>query len=241
MSQLLSFDSFPTSIDGIEAGPKKHTQTPVTTGTSVLAIQFNGGVAFAADTLASYGSLARYRNCERLLKVNDTTMIGCMGDYADFQYLKNIIEQMAIEDACKDDKIAMTPRSLHSWITRVLYNKRSKMDPLWTTIVVGGVENGEPFLGFVDKLGTAYKDPVIATGYGSMIATPLLRKGWKADLTQAEAEKLIEESMKVMFYRDARAYHKYDLGVVTATTCEVRRNLEVTPDWSIAHLISGYE
>ena len=63
------------------------------TGTSVLGIQFDGGVVLAADMLGSYGSLARFRDCPRLLKVNDTTVIGAAGDYADFQYLSNIIEQ----------------------------------------------------------------------------------------------------------------------------------------------------
>jgi len=239
MSGKQSFDSFATSIP--DSGPKKLTQTPVTQGTSVLAVQFNGGVVFAADTLASYGSLARYRNCERLLKVNESTMIGCMGDYADFQQLKDIIEQMAIDDLCKDDKVSLTPRSLHSWLTRVLYNKRSKFDPLWTTIVVGGMENGAPFLGFVDKLGTAYKDPIITTGYASMIATPLLRRSWRPDLTQEEAVKLIEDSMRVMFYRDARAFHKYQLGIVNAAGGNIQGPLDIKPDWSIAHLIRGYE
>jgi len=241
MSDKLNFDSFATSIAGTAAGPKKHTHEPATQGTSVLAVKFNGGVVFAADTLGSYGSLARFRNCERLLKINNSTMIGCMGDYADFQFLKNIIEQMAIDDICKDDGIAMTPRSLHSWLTRVLYNKRSKMDPLWTTVVVGGMDNGEGFLGFVDKLGTAYKDPVIATGYASMIATPLMRSAWKPELTQDEARKLIEDSLRVMFYRDARAFHKYHLGIVNAEGCKIEGPLEIKPDWSIANLIQGYE
>ena len=62
-------------------------------GTSVLAFQFNGGVIIAADMLGSYGSLARFRNCERLLKVNDSTLIGAAGDFADFQFLSNVIEQ----------------------------------------------------------------------------------------------------------------------------------------------------
>lgn len=41
----------------------------------------------AADMMGSYGSLARFRSISRLLKVNDTTMLGASGDYADFQYL----------------------------------------------------------------------------------------------------------------------------------------------------------
>lgn len=36
-------------------------------------------------------------------------------------------------------------------------------------------QDGEPFLGAVDKLGTAYEDSTIATGLGAYMATPLLR------------------------------------------------------------------
>ena len=66
---------------------------PIVTGTSVIGIKFDGGVLIAADTLGSYGSLARYRDVSRILKVNDCTVLGASGDYADFQYLSSIIEQ----------------------------------------------------------------------------------------------------------------------------------------------------
>ena len=66
---------------------------PIVTGTSVLALKFNGGIAIAADKLGSYGSLARYRDISRLLKVNESTVMGAGGDYADFQFVKSIIEQ----------------------------------------------------------------------------------------------------------------------------------------------------
>ena len=65
----------------------------MTTGTSVLGVKFDGGVIIAADTLGSYGSLARYRNCSRVMKVNNNTILGAGGDYADYQFLKSIIEQ----------------------------------------------------------------------------------------------------------------------------------------------------
>lgn len=44
-------------------------------------------------TTGSYGSLARYRSVSRLMKVNDNTVIGGTGDYADFQHLKSVLEQ----------------------------------------------------------------------------------------------------------------------------------------------------
>lgn len=68
-------------------------RSPVTTGTSVLGIAFEGGVMLASDMLGSYGSLAKFRTLERVIKVNDSTVIAATGDIADFQHLKAIIEQ----------------------------------------------------------------------------------------------------------------------------------------------------
>ena len=73
--------------------PEFFFRHPMTTGSSVLGLKFTGGVMIAADTLGSYGSLARFRDCERVMKVNNNTMLGCSGDYADFQFLQNIIKQ----------------------------------------------------------------------------------------------------------------------------------------------------
>lgn len=68
-------------------------RSPITTGTSVIGIQFKDGVLIAADVLGSYGSLARYRNLERLMKVNDNIILGASGDYADFQCIKSYVEK----------------------------------------------------------------------------------------------------------------------------------------------------
>lgn len=68
-------------------------RTPITTATSIVALKFDKGVIIAGDTLGSYGSLARFRNCSRVIKINDNIIIGAGGDYADYQYLKTMIEQ----------------------------------------------------------------------------------------------------------------------------------------------------
>lgn len=65
---------------------------PVVTGTSVLGIKYKGGVMMAADNLASYGSLARFRDVERLHKVADFTVLGASGDMSDYQYVKHLLD-----------------------------------------------------------------------------------------------------------------------------------------------------
>lgn len=169
-------------------------RSPITTGTSVVGIRFDNGVMIAADNLVSYGSLARYQDVQRVFKVNEKTIIGAGGDFADFQSLKRSIDQKMIEDTCHEDSIEMKPKSLYNWLTRVFYNRRSRFNPLWLEMVVGGLDNeGVPFLGHVDLRGRAYEDDVVATGFGKHLALPLVREqlveGKK--LTQQQASEVV--------------------------------------------------
>lgn len=70
----------------------------------------------------------------------------------------------------------------------------------------------ESFLGYVDLLGTTYQSPAIATGYGAYIAIPLLRKavenGGEDILTEADARKVMEDCLRVLYYRDSSSMNK---------------------------------
>ena len=219
-----------------------HYHTPVTTGTSVLGIVFDNGVIIAADMLGSYGSLARFKDCPRIMNVNKNILVGAGGDYADFQHIEKLVKGKIIGEECLEDDIALKPASLHCWLTRVLYNRRSRVDPLWNNVVVAGLQDGKPFLGCVDKLGTAYQDEVLATGYGAYIAVPILRKATESRvLNREEAENVIVKCMEVLYYRDARSFNRYQLGIITPEGTEVKGPLEIKANWSISQMIGGYE
>ena len=64
------------------------------------------------------------------------------------------------------------------------------------------------FLGSVDLYGTTYLENMLATGFGMHMAVPLLRKNWRPDLEEADARKLLEDCMRVLYYRDARTINK---------------------------------
>jgi len=212
-------------------------------GTSVLAFRFNEGVIIAADMLGSYGSLARFRDCPRLLKVNDCTVLGAAGDYADFQFLSNAIQQQVIDEECLNDGFGYTPKSLHCWLTRVLYNRRSQFNPLWNTYFVVGMEDGLPFLGYVDKIGMAYEAPAMSCGIGAMLALPVVRDEMekKKDMSKDEALALVDRCMKLLYYRDARSLNKYQVAVITKDGVDLRGPIKSETNWDVAHLIRGYE
>ncbi|XP_014777892.1 proteasome subunit beta type-4 [Octopus bimaculoides] len=226
-----------------EMNPVKQTLSPIVTGTSVLGVAVKDGILLAADTLGSYGSSARFKNCSRVMKVNESTVLAAGGDVADFQYLKTIIEQRVNDENCYDDGFNYNPRSLFSWLTRVMYNRRSKYDPLWNTFAIGGMHEGKPFLGYVDKIGIAYTSDTLATGFGAYLARPILRDALEKnpDMSMSEAKTLIMKAMKILFYRDARSLNKFEIVSVTKDGATIEGPLSAKVDWSIANLICGYE
>lgn len=216
----------------------------MTTATSVIGTKFEGGVMLAADMLGSYGSLARFRTCERLLRINDQIVVGASGDYADYQFLKRTVEQKVISEECLNDGFKLKPRSLYSWLTRVMYNRRSKFDPLWNTYLVGGLQDGVPFLGQVDMLGTAFEAESLATGYGAYIAQPLLRDTYDkkgARLSKEEAKDALVQCLTVLFYRDGRSMDKYQIATVTSEGVIIEGPFKLDTNWELAHTVKDYE
>lgn len=51
-----------------------------------------------------------------------------------------------------DDGNSLGPKEVHSYLTRVMYNRRNKFNPLWNSLVLGGVKNGQKYLGMVSRL-----------------------------------------------------------------------------------------
>lgn len=210
------------------------TTRPITTGTSVLGIKYRGGVMLAADTLCSYGSMAKYKDARRLLGINSRTLVGASGEYSDLQAISDLLRRNALEDRCTADSLyeedvdEECAGEVWSYLRAVMYNRRNKMNPLWNDVVVAGFRQsadgsiddssdgaGATFLGIVDKIGTAYEDDVLATGFGGHIALPLMREKYRPDMEEGEARALLEDCLRILFYRDCRALNRVQIAKVT--------------------------
>ncbi|KAM0793220.1 hypothetical protein ACM66B_000687 [Microbotryomycetes sp. NB124-2] len=226
----------------------QRTQQPIVTGTSVLGIKFKNGVMLAADNLASYGSLARFKDIERLQQVGSATIVGASGDMADFQKVRKMLDALITSESILEDDQALTSSQIYEYLSNVMYHRRSKMDPLWNAFLVGGVENGQPFLAFVDLLGTTYSAPSMATGFGNHLAIPLMRRALERlgpdgekNLEEADARKILENAMKVLFYRDARSMNKFQIATITAERgVEIGKAQEAPTEWGFAEGLRGY-
>lgn len=229
--------------------PKMHTQQPMITGASVVAVKYNDGVVMATDKLGSYGSLLRLDDLKRMVTVGQDTVVGVSGDISDFQYLERLLDQLELEDNYDMEADHLKADHVHEYLVRVFYNRRSKMNPLWNACVVAGFDSdGEVMLKYVNLLGVHYSSPAIATGFGAYMGVPLLRQKVDSEedaakLSKEDAVKLIKDCMKVLFYRDARSWDKYDLCVISKSDHSIKIEEGVECEglqWKFAENITGY-
>ncbi len=197
---------------------------------------------------ASYGSLARFTDVKRLRTFADTSIIGFGGDVSDMQYLDRLLASLDTQENYSSTGHTLNAKNLHTYLSKVLYKRRSDFNPLWNMLLVAGLdEDGEPFLSLADLLGTTYSAPTLATGFGAHLAQPLLRRLVPEDeksvknITKEQAVEAIKECMKVLFYRDARSMDRYSIAVVTKDGVDLKQNEKLeNQSWAFADQIRGY-
>ena len=179
---------------------------------------------------ASYGSLARFTDVKRLRKFADSSIVGFGGDVSDMQYLDRLLNSLDIEEAYSSSGHTLNAKNLHTYLSKVFYKRRSDFNPLWNQVLVAGLDDDKrPFLASADLLGTTFSAPSLATGFGAHLAQPLLRKVAPDEVAASKLSKeqslaAVKESMKVLFYRDARSLDKYSIAIVTAEGIDLKED-----------------
>ena len=57
----------------------------------------------------------------------------------------DLVEARVRADRIKDRTAVLNASELHSYLGRVFYNRRNKMNPYWNSILVAGIEDGVPY------------------------------------------------------------------------------------------------
>jgi 20S proteasome subunit beta 7 len=213
---------------------KSATVKPILTGTSVIAVKYADGVLMCADTLASYGSLALFKQIPRMASIGSSTLVGASGEYSDFQEIVRLLRQKETEDFVEHDGVRLNASHYASYISSVMYGKRNKGNPLYNTLLVAGFVKNEPYLAYVDLYGTHVLGDYHFTGYAHYMGKPIVIDGWRPNMTEGEAKELVEKAMRMLWYRDARASDRIQFAKVTRQGVELDDPYRLNSDWDQA-------
>ncbi|KAK5004401.1 hypothetical protein LTR28_008969 [Elasticomyces elasticus] len=171
------------------------------------------------------------------------------------QYLNRLLNSLSITQNYSssghdnnDKATQLNAKNLHTYLSKVMYKRRTDLNPLWNHLLVCGIDGEDkPFLASADLLGTTFAAPTLATGFGAHLAQPIMRRvvpdeAASQQLEQAAAVDLVRECMKVLFYRDARSMDRYSIAVVTkegGVDLKEDEQLE-KQSWAFAEGIRGY-
>lgn len=207
-------------------------------GGSIIGFKYNKGICIASDTKLSYGSLHLRSNVSRILTLNKSCVVAFSGDYGDIQF---ICEYLLEKIADLDGKLECS--SYLRIVQRLLYERRSQMNPLNVFCIVANVsdaDNPAISLGGVNLRGNFFFSDVVSSDLGEHMAVPYLRsavEGKSHLIDKNEAKSIAEEAMKMLYSRSARSSNNVQLAFVENDGVEMSEFYDLKVNWEIGEVM----
>jgi len=181
-------------------------------GATTIGAVFKDGVILASEKRISYGYLIVSKGGKKVFKITDSIGAACAGLVSDMQIL--IREMNAYTNLFSlDAGRPISVRSTAKLMANVLFS--SRMAPLITLTIVGGVDDEGPSLYVLDPLGSLIPDKYSAVGTGTEIAIGVLEEEYKENMNMEEAKALVTRAIKSAISRDIMSGDGIDFMIIT--------------------------
>jgi len=177
-----------------------------------VAVKCKGGVVLGNDRRATWGYTIVNKSIKKVFKITENIGITCYGLIGDFQILVRILRAQAnlyLLDAGE----SISTQGMGKLVSNYLYSR--KMAPLYTNLVMAGMNRDEPKLYTLDALGSLMEDEYGTAGTGMLLSIGILEAEYKPGMTVAAGEKLVEKAIRNSIKRDAMTGNGIDLLTIT--------------------------
>lgn len=177
-----------------------------------VAIKCKDGVVLGNDRRATWGYTVTNKSTQKVFKITDYVGLTCYGLIGDFQILVRILRAQAnLYELETGERIST--RSLGKMVSNYLYSR--KMAPLYTNLVIAGMDKDGPKLYTLDAIGSLMEDDYGTAGTGMLLSIGILEADYKKDMTVAAGEKLVEKAIRNSIARDAMTGNGIDILIIT--------------------------
>lgn len=194
----------------------------VKTGTTIMAVEFNGGVILAADSRTSTGDYVANRASRKISRLHDRIFVLRSGSAADTQALtamvRNYLGQHAIELGADELPTVNTATNL---MRIIAYNNK---DNLMAGLIVAGWDATKCAQVYTIPLGgTKLRTPCAIGGSGSGYITGLVDHLYRPNMTESEARDFCARCVSHAMARDGSSGGV--IRIVTVTESDVKEQI----------------
>lgn len=181
-------------------------------GACGVAIKCKDGVVLGNDRRATWGYTVTNKSTQKVFKITEHIGLAAYGLIGDFQILVRILRAQAnLYELETGERIST--KSMGKLISNYLYSR--KMAPLYTNLVVAGMDKDGPKLYTLDALGSLMPDDYGTAGTGMLLSIGILEAEYKPNMTITAGEKLVEKAIRNAIKRDAMTGNGIDILTIT--------------------------
>ena len=179
---------------------------------TALGVKYKEGVVLAADRRVAYSSFILSKAARKVFLINNRVGISTAGLPGDFQELIDAIRYNIFMYEMETEKKA-SPLNVAKLLSLLLYQGRFR-GIYYAELIVGGLEDDNPKIYVLDPAGGLLEENYVAVGTGAQVATGILERRYRDDMTKDEAVDLATKAMKEAIERDALSGDGIDLLII---------------------------
>ncbi len=177
-----------------------------------VAVKCKDGVVLGNDRRATWGYTVTNKSTKKVFNLTKYIGIAAYGLIGDFQMLTKIMKAQA--NLYKlDARERITTKSMGKLLSNYLYSR--KMYPLYTNLIVAGMDKDGPKLYTLDAIGSLMPDDYGTAGTGMMLSLGILEAEYDSEMTVAQGEELVEKAIRNSIKRDAMSGNGIDILTIT--------------------------
>uniref|UniRef100_A0A1B6CT04 Proteasome subunit beta n=1 Tax=Clastoptera arizonana TaxID=38151 RepID=A0A1B6CT04_9HEMI len=190
------------------------------TGTSIMAVEYNGGVVIGADSRTTTGVYIANRVSDKLTQITDHIYCCRSGSAADTQAISDIVKyHLSFYKAeTGEDPLVETAARI---FRELCYNYR---DTLTAGIIVAGwdkLKGGQVYS--IPIGGMCVRMKCTIGGSGSTYIYGFIDENYKVDMNQKECEEFVTKALTLAMHRDGSSGGVVRIGIIDKENPVIRK------------------
>ncbi len=180
-------------------------------GTTTVGVVCKDGVVLSSDTRVTMGYYVAHKKGKKIYQIDDHLAMTIAGVVADAQRTVDVLKVNAQLYKLNNGR-RMPVSSAARLIANLLFS--SRLAPMVTRVLVGGVDDTGSHVFSVDPLGSLTEEKCVATGSGSPIAYGVLEDKYKEGSMIHDILPVVVRAVDSAMKRDTASGDSFDVTVI---------------------------